>query len=162
MQKALNIGFILIVALGLIQIYTFVHEGAHALMAWVFGGGVSTFDINVLGGNPHVTYTVFPLVLWFVFMIFLNKGKPLVLQKVALLLSFGIFGTLLPNVIIPLVYELGGDVRAEDMGKFLAHTGLNGFLVSGVMALVLLLAIMTFLRKVKFVEALKYQVSFSA
>jgi uncharacterized membrane protein len=86
---------------------------------------------------------------------FVHKQKPLIQQKIILLLSFGIFGTLIPNIFIPVVYELGGNVAGEDMGKFLAYTGMNGFLVAGVVFLVLGLGVWLFSKKIKMVEALK-------
>ena len=173
MKKPVNIIFLLILLFAIVQVYTLVHEGAHALTAMVFGGEVTKIDVNLFGGNPHVSYSgnfsslqralisiagpVVPVLLWFLIMGFVHKQKPLMQQKIVLLLSFGIFGTLIPNILIPVVYELGGNVAGGDMGKFLANTGMNGFLVAGVVFLVLGLGVWLFSKKIKMVEALKFR-----
>ncbi|MEE4178280.1 MAG: M50 family metallopeptidase [Bacteroides sp.] len=171
-QRMVNVLLLLFLALMIIQVYTFIHEWAHALMVQIFGGQVNQFDVNLFGGSPHVKFSgdftstqraliaiagpILPVLLWFFLMIFLNKESHLFFQKIAILVSMGIMGTLLPNVIIPLVYETGGNVRGEDMGKFLANTGWNGYAVSALVMLIMGFGIWMFTRKVKFVEALKY------
>lgn len=173
MKKPVNIAFILILAFVILQVYTLIHEGAHALMAKVFGGTITAFDVNLFGGNPHVRYAgdfsslqralisfagpFVPVLLWFVFLIFLNRQKSLIFQKIAILASIGILGTMVPNIIIAVVYETGGNVSGEDMGKFLANTGLNGIFIAAGVSLILGTGIWLFFRKVKFLEALKYQ-----
>lgn len=171
-QRLVNVIILLFLAFMIIQAYTYIHEWAHALMVQFFGGRVDHFDVNLFGGSPHIKHTgdfsptqraliaisgpVLPVLIWFVVMFFVNRQTHLFLQKIALIVTMGIMGTLIPNAIIPLVYEAGGNVRSEDMGKFLTNTGWNGYAVSAIVILIMGLGIWMFTRKVKFMEALKY------
>lgn len=177
MHKTINVVLILFIGFLIINFYTFLHEGGHALMAWGFGAKVTTFDISILG-NPHVKYSgdltdlqraaislagpLLPLLAWFVFMLFVNKKRDLFFQKVAFIVSGAMVGSLVPNIFIPVIHEFGGNTARQDMGKFLTHTGLNGFEVSMVVTVIFALSIWLIVSKIKVLPALKYQLSFTA
>ncbi len=172
MQKAINVVLILIIGFMIINLYTILHEGGHALMAWAFGAKVTTFDVNFLG-NPHVKYMgdltdlqraaislagpILPLLVWVVFMMFVNKKRDLFFQKVAFIVSGAMVGSLVPNIFIPVIHEFGGNTARQDMGKFLTHTGLYGFEVSMVVTVIFALSIWFMVSKIKVLPALKHQ-----
>ncbi|MFP4468469.1 MAG: M50 family metallopeptidase [Bacteroidales bacterium] len=156
-RKARAIGIIAAGAVALVYVYTFLHEGGHALVAMLYGGSIEKF---VLGLDAHVrtsgaAFTPFGAALFHAAGAFL----PLMILVIALamykddhksthyhffygLFSLGIIGSMLAWVVIPLVALFSEPPAGDDVTKFLRTTGIQPLAVTFVIAL--LLAVMLF------------------
>lgn len=134
-------------------LYTFLHEGGHALFGMLFGGKLTEFNINFIDFSAHVSMDSdfsplqqavvsaagisLPILVWAVSMILLPvKSNPIV-QWFKILFSLGTVNTLLAWMIIPFLY-LSGNAPGDDSTTFLTITGLPPLLVSCVALLVYL------------------------
>jgi hypothetical protein len=138
-------------ALALLFIYTFLHEAGHAISALVFGGSITGFSIAFWDLSAHVglegnfgnmqksiidvSGTLLPVLVWSTFMMLVPKRVNPLMQWLKLVSSFGIFGSLLPWVVIPL---LANRPEGDDVTKFLSHSSMSPWLVSGLFLLLIL------------------------
>lgn len=127
--------------LWVLLMYTFLHEGGHALVAWLSGGSVHVFDINFFNLGAHVRTSAdlnrsgevlnslagmgLPLVVWLVFLLLAPRRANLLLETLKLITSAGVLGSLIPWVVIPLVVASGGGPVSDDAARFLQYSGLN-------------------------------------
>ncbi|HAD05695.1 MAG TPA: hypothetical protein DCE76_00885 [Anaerolineaceae bacterium] len=127
--------------LWVLLMYTFLHEGGHALVAWLSGGSVQVFDINFFNLGAHVrtsaslnrTGEIFnsiagmglPLLVWLVFLLLAPRRASPLVETLKLISSAGVLGSLIPWVIIPLIYASGGGPVSDDAARFLAFSGLK-------------------------------------
>ncbi|WP_066496820.1 M50 family metallopeptidase [Abyssisolibacter fermentans] len=176
MKKVANIVLMLIICVILLLLYTIVHEGAHAFFAVLFGGQISEFDINFLNGYPHVSYSgifqpyqkaiisiagpIIPAVLFFIILLYVNKSNAVV-KKIKFITVIGILGTLLPNIILPIMYEAGFDASNEDVIKFIINSQVNGYLTAVIFALIFLLGCIVFIKKINLKEVLSEEINFN-
>ena len=174
MKKVINILIPLLAGTLIFILYAFIHEGAHALFVIAFGGTLTEFDINILNGYPHVNWAgdimafksavidiagpLLPVVFWFGGLLFINKKRDLLIQKVYLFASIGVLASLIPNVIIPILFELGVDVKNEDIAKFTTKVEINGFIVSIAIAIIFVIGLLSIIKRINIKEALLYQV----
>lgn len=131
---------ILYIALAMILIYTFLHEGGHALLVLAFGGTLTGFEIAPW--NAHISafgnFTplenslravagmALPVMVWAAFMrLAPRKGSPM-LQLIKFYSGCLLF-TLVPWVIISILHPLGLAPAGDDATAFLDFSGLNGF-----------------------------------
>ncbi|GIV65409.1 MAG: hypothetical protein KatS3mg046_669 [Bellilinea sp.] len=121
--------------------YTFLHEGGHALVAWLSGGSVHVFDINFFNLGAHVrtsaelnrTGEIFnslagmglPLLVWLGFMLIAPRRASPLVETLKIISSAGVIGSLIPWVIIPLIYASGGGPVSDDAARFLQYSALN-------------------------------------
>ncbi|MCX7976875.1 MAG: M50 family metallopeptidase [Bellilinea sp.] len=127
--------------LWVLLMYTFLHEGGHALVAWLSGGSVHVFDINFFNLGAHVrtsaslntTGEIFnsiagmglPLLVWLAFLLLAPRRASPLVETLKLISSAGVLGSLIPWVIIPLIYASGGGPVNDDAARFLAFSGLK-------------------------------------
>lgn len=136
----------LFIAFSIFLGYTLIHEGSHAVFAIIFGCKIIAFDINILSGTPHVSYTGdltaiksaiisiagfnVPFIMWLMLLIINRNNKKILVKKILLFSSFGILSTAIINIVLPILFKNGYNVQGEDIVKFIIYTGLNSYLVS--------------------------------
>lgn len=127
--------------LWVLLMYTFLHEGGHALVAWLSGGSVHVFDINFFNLGAHVRTSAelnrsgevlnslagmgLPLLVWLSFLLIAPRWASPLLETLKLITSAGVLGSLIPWVVIPLVVASGGGPVSDDAARFLQYSGLN-------------------------------------
>jgi hypothetical protein len=128
-------------------VYTFLHEIGHALVGIYHGGQLASFSINFLDASAHTGISglftasqrsqinlsgpAMPLLMWLVFILFAPKRANPVLELVKTISSAGVLGSLLPWILVPLVYSSGGAPPGDDVTQFLRNTGMSPLLLSG-------------------------------
>jgi membrane-associated protease RseP (regulator of RpoE activity) len=121
MKKLGNVSVILVSALLILVFYTFLHEGGHALFAVIFGGKITEFNINFLGGFPHVSWggefgnykravisiagPLIPYVLWVITVFMLRKNQNNLIKMIMFIASMGVLGSFIPNIIIHILFH---------------------------------------------------------
>jgi len=121
--------------------YTFLHEGGHALVAWLSGGSVHVFDINFFNLGAHVRTSAelnrngeifnslagmgLPLLVWLGFMLIAPRRASPLVETLKIISSAGVIGSLIPWVIIPLIYASGGGPVSDDAARFLQYSAFN-------------------------------------
>lgn len=144
MQKKYALSVIISIIVYLF-VYTFIHEMGHGLIG-VFAGG--HIDRLVLGLNARVyisnaEYNRFSLPLmnimgmllpYFVFLVisvFYNKNNKYILYKVFHgIFVFGILGSMIPWVVIPIVSIFTIPPSGDDVTNFLNNSGLNPIIIT--------------------------------
>ncbi|MFO7998839.1 MAG: M50 family metallopeptidase [Bacteroidales bacterium] len=168
-RKVRAIGIIAAGAVALLYLYTFLHEGGHALVAMLYGGSIEKF---ALGLDAHVrtsgaAFTPFGAALFQAAGAFL----PLMILVIALamykndhksthyhffygLFSLGIIGSMLAWIVIPVVALFSEPPAGDDVTKFLRTTGIHPLAVTLVIA-VLLAVILFWIVKLRIPQRLK-------
>lgn len=150
---AISVGF------AAILIYTLVHEGGHAIAALLVGARITAFDVNFVTGSPHVAWEgfvkpagrafiavsgpVFPVIVWLLSLSMLRWHKAVSVRLGLFVASIMMISSLLPQVIIPVLYMLGLELGGEDIVGFIIYSKLHPLVVSGVFSM--LVAIMVWL-----------------
>lgn len=150
-RRVTTLFVLLFTALALLLIYTFLHEAGHAIPALVFGGSVTGFSVafwnlsaqvglagsfgDVQKSIIDVSGALLPALIWSAFILLASKRGNPVVQWLKLVSGFGVFGSLLPWVVIPL---LANQPEGDDVTKFLSHSGMSPWLVSGLFLLLIL------------------------
>lgn len=171
-RKLLNVIILLALGIALLLLYTIVHEGSHALAVLIFKGRVTAVDINFLTGFPRVSYEgamtsrqnalislagpLAPYLLLAAGLLFMNKKRNIFVQKIFTLASIMVLGSIIPNIIIPVLSEAGAGASGEDIVNFMTHLNLNGYLVSAAMFMLLALGIWLAASRLSFRDALVY------
>jgi hypothetical protein len=138
-------GVVLVLALFLLVIYTFLHEGGHALVGLLFGGTLTEFDLNPLNLSAHVgiegNFTTFqnctiavagvsfPLLIWGAFVSLAPRRPNMVVESVRLIGSLAVLNTLLVWIVIPILYINGGR-PGDDSTNFLNYSGVPPLVVT--------------------------------
>lgn len=133
------------VALLILLYYTFIHEGGHALFGLLFGGKLSTFDVNFFNLSAHVGMTgefaawqsavisaagvSLPFLVWTVWMLLVPKMTNQILEWFKIIASIAVINSLLAWLFIPLLY-LSGKAPADDSTNFLNITHAPPLIVS--------------------------------
>lgn len=128
----------LILALFCLFLYTFLHEGGHALAGVLAGAELTGFNINFLDFSAHVSLAGeltqaekavnavagvgLPLSVWLVFILAVPRRTNFALESIKLAGTMMFLSTLLAWVVLPLVYR-SGDFPADDVTDFLIHSG---------------------------------------
>ena len=134
-QKAV---LFLVLALFCLFLYTFLHEGGHALAGALAGAKLTGFNINFLDFSAHVSLTGelsrsekavnaaagvgLPLAVWLAFILAVPKRTNFALECIKLAGTMMFLSTLLAWVILPLVY-VSGEFPSDDVTDFLIHSG---------------------------------------
>jgi len=144
-------------------LYTFLHEGGHALFGVLFGGRLTSFNINFLNISAHagvsgefstaqraliaVGGVSLPLVIWALMMLMLPARSNPILEWFKILFSAGVINSLLAFIIIP-VLHLFGQAPGDDATNFLRITGFPPLLVTLAALLVYAAAWLLFFQRV--------------
>lgn len=150
------------IPLGVIFFYAVIHEGGHALFVLLFGGEVTSFQVNFLIGSPRVSYMgitdpmhraiislagpLFPLLFMIPLTYFLGKTKHVFVQGTLLLSLFSILPTLLTSTIIALVTSFGITLANEDVAKFILYSGIHPLIVTVSFLLLFVVSLMYVLK----------------
>ncbi len=126
-------------------LYTFLHEGGHALFGVTFGGRLTSFNINFLNISAHAGVSgefstaqraliaaagvSLPLVVWVLMMLVLPARSNPILEWFKILFSVGVINSLLAFIVIP-VLHLFGQAPGDDATNFLRITGFPPLLVT--------------------------------
>jgi hypothetical protein len=148
---ALKSALFLALALVYIFLYTFLHEGGHALVAALSGAAINAFNINFFDLSAHVeiagalspAQTILmnaagvslPFLAWLVFILAVPKRGSLPLELFKCISSVGGISVWLVWIIFPLVY-LGGGRPGDDSISFLNNSRISPLLVSGASLLI--------------------------
>lgn len=172
--RLVNILAALVIGIVVVILYTIVHESAHALFVVIFGGKVLSLDFNVLSGYPHINWEgnmkpyenavisiagpLVPYLLLITGLTHINRNRHLLIQKIFLFISVIVLGSMIPNIIIPILLEVGVDVTGEDTAKFAMSMNLNGYVVAFIMAILFVLAAILIIKRLRIKEALAYSI----
>lgn len=159
-NKLLSSIYVLLISLLTIQLYTIIHEGAHALTAKFFGATITKFNINLITFNPSISYNgvtdnqikalislagpFLPLIIILPLVYQMSKSRNIIIRIAGLIQTIGLIFSNLINVILPILYLLKFDVHDEDIIKFINYTGYNAVTVSFCFGLIFLVLIYFF------------------
>jgi len=134
-----------------IFIYTFFHEGGHAIVAIMYGGKIDSF---VLGLNAHVVHSnanlsifgyalfyvtgsLLPTIIGAIAICFYNSKVRFIGYHICYLVgSLGLIASALVWVVIPVISLFLLPPQGDDVTKFLNITGFHPLLVSSVAFLI--------------------------
>ncbi len=173
-KRLINLSITLISYIIVVYFYTLIHEGAHGLLAAAFGGKLTAFDINIFNGYPHVSWVgeleplhtamisiagpIAPFLVFMILMAFISKNSNLFIQKIMFFYALIITGSLVPNIIIPLLYEKGAEVKNEDISKFIVSTGISGYIVTVLTSILFIFAVLLIRKRINIRAAFTYQI----
>jgi hypothetical protein len=129
-------------------LYTFLHEGGHALVGFLSGGEIAAFNVNFFNlSAPHVSVTGdftaaqtlflnvggvgLPALVWVLFLLVMPRRGNLAIEIIKVVSNMGILSTFLVWVIIPILY-LQGARPSDDSTNFLVNSRVNPLAVSAV------------------------------
>jgi hypothetical protein len=126
-------------------LYAFLHESGHALAGIFFGQSLTDFTINLLKWDARVGMaggltppqeaiqsiagTLLPLLVWFVFIVLTPRKAMLGLEVLKLLSSMLVLNTLLPWIVIPVLYPFGSAPASDDVTRFLRYSQMSPWLL---------------------------------
>lgn len=142
--KIKKISYRLLILWMLLATYVMLHEAGHALAVLAFGGEVTYFSMNLFDARigHHGEFTDFqtaiiniagaglPFLTWLVFMIALPIRSKKSFLEYAKTYSVVVLVSLFAWLFIPLLYESGMAPAGDDVTKFIAASGLNGYFVA--------------------------------
>lgn len=145
----------------LLSVYIIIHEGGHVLAALLFGGKITSFNINIL--NPGMSYSGnfsglgysiihlsgfgLPFILWFIFISLIPGETDNLIIEYLKVYSAVIIFTIIPGIIIPILDLFGNAPQGDDITKFLNRSGFNSFAVSLVFLALFILSFYIWLKK---------------
>jgi hypothetical protein len=126
-------------ALFVLFFYTLLHEGGHALTGLLLGGEIYAFNVNFLNMSAHVGMNghfsaleralvdisgmALPLLVWTVLLFYLPPKVNPALRFLKTLGSIGLVSSMLPWVVIPVLYMFGKAPDGDDVTHFLKNSG---------------------------------------
>lgn len=144
-SQLLKVLLFLFVMLFVVFMYTFLHEGGHALLGLLSGGSITAFNLNFLDISAHVglsgSFTpaqliannlagvALPLLAWLVFFLVVPRRSNLVLESIKVGSSMVVLNTLLVWIVFPLLFMVG-IAPSDDSTNFLNNSGVYPPLVS--------------------------------
>lgn len=178
MKKLVNVLVNLSIAIGVIFVYTLIHEGAHAFFVIIFGGDLIEFDINFLTSRPHINYAaefsnwksaivsiagpVIPFFVWFAALLMSRKTKNIVIKKILLFSSIIVIFSMITNIAIPILYECGYGFYNEDIVKFISILDISGYIVSIFIGLLVIIGVKALMKTLNVKEVLESQIEITA
>jgi len=121
-------------------LYTFLHEGGHALAGVLSGGTVTGFNVNFLDLSAHTGMTgeftpaqtvannlagpMLPLLAWLIFILAVPKRVNFALESIKLAGTLTVLNSLLAWIVIPLLH-LAGQAPRDDVTNFLDNSGVH-------------------------------------
>jgi hypothetical protein len=142
----LMVVLLLFVALFVFFLYTFLHESGHALAGVFFGQSLTEFDVSFWDLSAHVGMvggaltesqlafqaaagTSLPLLIWMVFLCLVPRKASFALETLKFLSSMAVVNTLLPWIILPILFFLG-KAPSDDVTNFLRHSQIPPLLLT--------------------------------
>jgi hypothetical protein len=129
---------LLFIVLFVFFLYTFLHEAGHALVGLLFGQSLTEFNVNFWDLSAHVGMTggeltpsqlalrsaagvTLPLLIWMIFISLVPRKASFIVETLKLVSSMTAINTLLPWVILPIVFILG-KAPSDDVTNFLRYS----------------------------------------
>lgn len=158
------IGLLLFVVLFVFFVYTFLHEGGHALVGLLFGQALTEFNVNFWDFSAHVSLSGgltqaqralqsiagagLPLLIWLGLISLAPRKASFTLEALKLIGTMGVLNTLLVWIVLPILY-LYGQAPSDDVTNFLRYSGMQPLLLSGLAAAAYLGGWALFLSKIE-------------
>lgn len=143
--------------------YTFLHEGGHALIGLLSGGTITAFNVNFLSLDAHVEMLAdfttaqriannlagasLPLLIWLGFMALVSKRANVALEVIKVLSSVIVLSTLLAWMVLPMLYW-AGQTPSDDVINFLNNSGVHPLWVTGTAFLIFCAGWVLFWKKI--------------
>ena len=145
-------------------IYTFLHEGGHALTGLLFGQSLTEFDVSFWDLSAHVGMTNgdltqsqlairsvagagLPFLIWVIFINLVPRKSSFTLELLKLLSSMAVINTLLVWIILPLLF-LFDKAPSDDVTYFLRYSQMPPLLLAGVATALYIVGWILFLSKI--------------
>ncbi len=144
----------LLIAFAALSVYTFLHEGGHAVAALVQGGQLTAFSINFFNLSAHAGINgnfspagtawvnlggmALPLLVWLAGSAAAPRRASPVTELIKLMSTLIVLSTLLAWVAIPFFYLAGNPPPTDDVTLFIKHSGIPPLLLAGLALLVYL------------------------
>lgn len=141
----LLIAISLFVILFVFFLYTFLHESGHAIAGALFGQSLTVFDVSFWDFSAHVGMigdmtdsqravqalagASLPFLLWVLFISLVPRKSSFTLEVLKLLASMMVINTLLPWIILPILFLLG-KAPADDVTNFLRYSEMPPLLLA--------------------------------
>jgi hypothetical protein len=141
-----KIGLLLLSALFVMFMSTFLHEGGHALVGLLAGGTITSFNVSFLDLGAHVDMTgaltpaqlivnnlagaSMPLLVWLIFMSLVPKRANLVIETIKVISTIMFLSTLLAWIALPIGFLSGQAPAGDDVVNFLNNSGVYPLWVS--------------------------------
>ncbi|MBN1440492.1 MAG: M50 family metallopeptidase [Anaerolineales bacterium] len=136
---------LLLAFLFVIYLYTFLHEGGHAVAALLSGNAVTAFDLNFFTLGAHVgiegSFTQFqavansaagvslPIVVWVVFILLAPRRGNHLLEILKSFSAVMFLSPLLAWIVLPLLHAAGASIH-DDSIEFVVRSGIHPAAVS--------------------------------
>jgi hypothetical protein len=154
-SPAPGIVLLLLGTLFVVFMYTFLHEGGHALVGIASGSTITAFSVSFLDLSAHVAMTgdltpaqtiatnlagvSMPLLVWLVFMLAAPRRGNLAVEDVKVVGSLVVLSSLLAWTVLPLLFWSGRAPGSDDVINFLNNSAIHPLWV-GTAALLVYLA----------------------
>lgn len=126
--------------------YTFLHESGHAITGVLFGQSLTEFNVRFWDLSAHVGMVGseltgsqlavkavagagLPLIIWVIFISLVPRTTSFTLEVLKLLSSMAVVNTLLPWIILPLLFVLE-QAPPDDVTNFLRHSQIPPILLT--------------------------------
>jgi hypothetical protein len=136
----------LFVILFVFILYTFLHEGGHALVGLLYGQSLTEFNISFWDLSAHVGMAGgeltqsqlaiqsiagagLPLLIWTIFIIFVPRKTSFIVESLKLISSMVVVNTLLAWIILPILFLLG-KAPSDDVTNFLLYSRMSPLLLA--------------------------------
>jgi hypothetical protein len=135
-----------LIAVFVVFLYTFLHEGGHALVGILSGGSVQVFNVSFLDLAAHVEMqgnfskpqiilnnlagVSLSVLVWLVFIIIVPKRANFALECLKVAGSLMFLSPLLAWIVLPMLFW-GGQAPSDDVINFLNNSGVHPLWVSG-------------------------------
>ncbi len=139
------IALLLFVFLFVFFMYTFLHEGGHAITGLLFGQSLTEFNVNFWNFSAHVGMVGgkltepqlairamagagLPLVIWTIFISSVPRKTNFTLEALKVFSSMTVVNTLLAWIILPVLFLIG-KAPSDDVTNFLRYSHISPFLL---------------------------------
>jgi hypothetical protein len=156
---------LLFVFLFVFFLYTFLHEGGHALAGWLYGQSLTEFDVSFWNFSAHVEMAggeltrpqlavqsmagaSLPLLIWAIFISIVPRKARFTLESLKVISSMAVVNTLLVWVVLPWLFLIG-KAPSDDVTNFLRHSQMPPILLSIIALLLYIAGWMLFLTKME-------------
>jgi hypothetical protein len=137
---------VVFVILFVLFVYTFLHEAGHAAAGLLYGGTLYSFNffdfsahVGIIGAFSAVQRSVinisgvgFPAAAWIFFLLVVPRQANPILELLKTIGSAGLLGSLLPWILIPLVYYSGVAPPGDDVTQFLNNSNVHPLLITAI------------------------------
>lgn len=140
------ITLILFITLFVFFIYTFMHEGGHAITGVLFGQSLTEYNVNFWNFSAHVGMVggeltrsqlalrsiagaSLPFLVWAIFISLVPRKTSFTLDALKLIASMAVVNTLLVWIILPVLFLLG-KAPSDDVTNFLRYSQMPPLLLA--------------------------------